>query len=129
MKCASASVTSPFAYCGGQLPLPDRLDRRARRLGQAAVEVLGGGTPAGPVGWLGIDLVLGDDPEGADDVVIEVNPRLTTSYLGLRRLARDNLAAALLAVAVGEPARLSFGCEPLQFARDGRVIAILTEVP
>ena len=38
--------------------------------------------------------MLGDDPAGADDVVIEINPRLTTSYLGLRRLARDNLADA-----------------------------------
>ena len=83
------------------------------------VATLGAGTPDGPLGWLGIDLVLGGDPAGADDLVIEINPRLTTSYLGLRRLAHDNLAAALLAVARGEPARLSFRSEPLQFAPDG----------
>ena len=120
----AAGETSPFAYCGGQSPLPPRLDQRARRLGQGVLATLGGTTPAGPLGWLGIDLVLGDDPDGADDVVIEINPRLTTSYLGLRRLARDNLAAALLAVACGQPARLSFRDEPLQFAPDGRVIGL-----
>ena len=32
------------------------------------------------------------------DRVIEINPRLTTSYVGLRALARFNLAEALLAV-------------------------------
>ena len=112
---------SPFAYRGGQLPLPPPLDARARRLGLAVAATLGRGTSRGPLGWMGIDLVLGSDPAGADDVVIEINPRLTTSYLGLRRLARGNLAAALLAVAHGEPARLSFHTEPLQFAPDGRV--------
>ena len=86
------------------------------------------GAPGGPLGWLGIDLVLGSDPAGADDVVIEINPRLTTSYLGLRRLARGNLAAALLAVARGEPAGLSFRAEPLQFAPDGRVSVRNAEV-
>jgi predicted ATP-grasp superfamily ATP-dependent carboligase len=33
--------------------------------------------------------------------VIEINPRLTTSYVGLRVLAQFNLAEALLAVATG----------------------------
>jgi hypothetical protein len=127
-----ADLQAPFAYRGGQLPLPPPLDARARRLGQQVAATLGAGTPHGPLGWLGVDLVLGVDPTGADDTaiddtviddtVIEINPRLTTSYLGLRRLARDNLAAALLAIARGQPARLSFRAEPLQFAADGCAI-------
>jgi len=122
-----ADHQAPFAYRGGQLPLPPPLDARARRLGQRVAATLGAGTPHGPVGWLGVDLVLGLNPTGADDTaiddtVIEINPRLTTSYLGLRRLARDNLAAALLAIASGQPARLSFRAEPLQFAADGCAI-------
>ncbi len=118
----AADEASPFAYRGGQLPLPPPLDRRARQLGQRVVASLDGPAYAGNTGWLGIDLVLGTDLDGADDVVIEINPRLTTSYLGLRRLARENLAAALLAVADGGPARLSFRTEPLQFAPDGRCL-------
>ena len=73
------------------------------------------------VGYLGVDLVLGDDPDGRDDVVIEVNPRLTTSYVGLRALAADNLAAAMLAVASGKTPRLSFADHALQFDADGAV--------
>jgi hypothetical protein len=48
-------------------------------------------------------LVLGEPEDGSGDVAIEINPRLTTSYLGLRQLARFNFAAMLLAIATGSP--------------------------
>jgi tyramine---L-glutamate ligase len=92
------SCDGRFRYLGGRLPLPDNLDRRARRLAERAVSCV-----EGLRGWFGVDLVLGDAEDGSSDVVIEINPRLTTSYLGLRRLARFNLAEALLAVATGSP--------------------------
>ena len=49
-------------------------------------------------GWWGIDFVIPDRPfEGSrDPVLIEVNPRLTTSYLGYRALTDDNLAERVL---------------------------------
>ena len=47
------------------------------------------------IGYLGIDLVLGPADDGSDDVVIEMNPRLTTSYVGLRVAAQQNLAATM----------------------------------
>ncbi|MEK6238481.1 MAG: ATP-grasp domain-containing protein [Planctomycetales bacterium] len=50
-------------------------------------------------GYCGVDVILADDP--ANDVVVEVNPRLTTSYVGLRSLCRANLAKAMLDAAVG----------------------------
>ena len=76
-----------------------------------------------PTGYLGIDLVLGPDPGGADDVVIEINPRLTTSYVGLRAAAAEgvNLAAAMLDVRLGRRPWLSFQPVGLQFDPDGRV--------
>lgn len=83
-----------FRYLGGRLPLPDHLDRRARRLAERAVEGIDGLR-----GWFGVDLILGAAADGSGDAAIEINPRLTTSYLGLRRLARFNLAEALLALA------------------------------
>ncbi len=94
--------------------MADPLNQRAKRL---AAQVLGG--LPGALGFLGIDLVLGDDPAGSQDVVIEINPRLTTSYVGLRRLAEGNLAAAMLTIATGRPAALSFGRQGVQFAPNG----------
>jgi tyramine---L-glutamate ligase len=79
-----------FTYLGGRLPLATELDERARRLALAAVATL-----PQPLGYLGIDLVLGKPNDGSDDRVIEINPRLTTSYVGLRVLSRTNLAAAM----------------------------------
>jgi predicted ATP-grasp superfamily ATP-dependent carboligase len=104
-----------FVYVGGSLPLPAPLAERAVRLVTRAAQNL-----ATPIGYLGFDLVLGNDPGGADDVVIEVNPRLTTSYVGLRALARGNLAEAMLAVAVGEKVELSWHPGPIQFEATGR---------
>jgi predicted ATP-grasp superfamily ATP-dependent carboligase len=108
-----------FDYLGGSLPLERALARRAVRLARAAVEAL-----PEPTGYLGIDLVLGLDPGGAEDVVIEVNPRLTTSYVGLRAAAAEgvNLAAAMLDVRLGRQHRLSFQSIGLQFDPDGRVL-------
>ncbi len=107
-----------FEYLGGCLPLERALARRAVRLARAAVETL-----PEPTGYLGIDLVLGRDPGGAEDAVIEINPRLTTSYVGLRAAVAEgvNLAAAMLDVRLGRQPRLSFRPLGIQFDPDGRI--------
>ncbi len=108
-----------FRYLGGHLPLPTRLDYRARRLAERAARCV-----EGLHGWFGMDLVLGDAENGSGDVVIEINPRLTTSYVGLRRLARFNLAEALLAVVIGS--RLpswDWRTEPIAFRANGEMVA------
>jgi tyramine---L-glutamate ligase len=105
-----------FCYLGGSVPLQPHLAGRATAIARRAVESL-----PKPLGYLGVDLVLGDDPDGRDDVVIEVNPRLTTSYVGLRALALENLAAAMLTAAAGEVTRLSFDARPLEFDADGTI--------
>lgn len=87
-----------FRYRGGELPIPPDLAERAVALGRRAI-----GCVPGLLGYVGVDLVLGGAEDGSRDFAIEVNPRLTTSYLGLRRLAGVNLAGAMLRVAVGEP--------------------------
>jgi predicted ATP-grasp superfamily ATP-dependent carboligase len=103
-------------YLGGELPLAGGLTDRAVDLGTRALAAL----PA-TVGYVGIDLVLGRDPGGSDDVVIEVNPRLTTSYVGLRAAAQSNLAEATWLVAQGKPPTLSFAKRPLEFDVEGNV--------
>jgi len=99
-----------FHSRGGRVPLQPPWAARAQRLAEQVASTL-----ANPIGYIGIDLVLGADWSGTDDRVIEINPRLTTSYLGLRRLARGNLAAWLWAITHGERAELVFDDQPVDF--------------
>ncbi len=105
-----------FAYCGGSLPLPELLAKRAVALAMRAVAAL-----PEPRGYLGVDLVLGPAEDGSQDVVLEVNPRLTTSYVGLRAAAGPgvNLAEAMLAVVEGREPELRFRAMAIEFRPDG----------
>jgi predicted ATP-grasp superfamily ATP-dependent carboligase len=105
-----------FRYLGGEAPLDPVRFRRAQSLALAAIGCL---PPT--IGYIGVDLVLGESADGSDDVVIEVNPRLTTSYIGLRRLVQTNLAAAMLAVAEGQVIDLSQARPSVTFDLEGVV--------
>jgi predicted ATP-grasp superfamily ATP-dependent carboligase len=80
-----------FQYLGGRVPLSPPLTRRAEELGAEVA-----GCMSGLLGYIGVDIVLGDDGR---DWVIEINPRLTTSYVGLRALSKTNLAEVMLCLA------------------------------
>jgi hypothetical protein len=85
----------------------------ARRAAEALAAAAGGLR-----GYLGIDLVLAD----GGPRVIEINPRLTTSYLGLRRVAGANLAGFILDAALGRPLPASVALRGrCRFGADGRV--------
>jgi predicted ATP-grasp superfamily ATP-dependent carboligase len=104
-----------FSYLGGRLPLPAALQERAWAVATRAARAV-----PGLAGYFGVDVVLGPSPEG--DRVIEINPRLTTSYVGLRRLARGNLMHALLSVASGRPPPpLAWYDDAICFHADGRI--------
>ena len=105
-----------FRYLGGTCPLPSEYGTRAKNLARRAVATL-----PNPSGYIGVDLVLGDDPTGSDDYVIEINPRLTTSYVGLRGLAKSNLADAMLAVVNGWQPDLEFSSDRLEFDTEGKM--------
>lgn len=104
-----------FAYLGGRVPLDQPLGCRATQIARRAVAAL----PAA-VGYVGVDILLGQDDRGEDDYVIEVNPRLTTSYVGLRRLCRGNLALAMLQAADGQTPTLDFLQGSIEFSEDGQ---------
>ena len=53
--------------------------------------------------------------DGSADVVIEINPRLTTSYIGLRRATDANLAGLMLTIAAGGQAKATFRERPMRF--------------
>jgi predicted ATP-grasp superfamily ATP-dependent carboligase len=77
---------SPFTYCGGVIPLVHPLARRAFELARLAVRQV-----PGLGGYVGVDLILAPD----EAWLIEINPRITTSYVALRRVLSINLARAI----------------------------------
>lgn len=106
-----------FHYLGGECPLSDDLAARAQRLAASAM-----GMVPGLRGYIGVDLVLGDAADGSRDHVIEINPRLTTSYIGLRALAGGNLADVMLAAATGHaPPDMTWKSGRVRFIAAGAV--------
>jgi hypothetical protein len=108
-----------FRYQGGVLPLPPPLSDRAVRLATQAIYPV-----SGLRGYVGVDMILGKSADGTEDQVIEINPRMTTSYVGLRALAKTNLAEAMIQIAEGkriEPVNWKTG--KLLFRPDGRVVS------
>lgn len=107
-----------FKYLGGSLPLPEPLAQRAVRLATKAV-----GCVRGLFGFVGVDLILGEAESGADDVAVEINPRLTTSYVGLRAAVEGNLAGMLLNFVNGtEAPPPAWKPRPLRWTADGTVL-------
>ncbi|HUP79573.1 MAG TPA: ATP-grasp domain-containing protein [Pirellula sp.] len=81
------------SYLGGTGPLRrvslERLEHLAMRVRDSL--------PLGAKGWIGIDFLIPDEMQGSQNlVVIEINPRLTTSYLGYRRWYGHALANSLV---------------------------------
>jgi len=110
-----------FSYLGGSLPLPTNLSKRATSLAREAIATL-----PDPLGYIGVDLVLGSN--ASDDVVLEINPRLTTSYVGLRAATNDNLARVMLDIATGQAHNPTFDDRELEFNANGTV-RITTDTP
>ena len=105
-----------FGYLGGAIPLVGSYRERALRLGQRAIEVL-----PKSIGYVGVDIVLGAAADGSDDFVIEVNPRHTTSYVGIRSATDANLGELVLMLAAGQTVRPPKFTRSLEFKATGEV--------
>jgi predicted ATP-grasp superfamily ATP-dependent carboligase len=97
-----------FQYIGGSTPIPSDFAVRAVSIARQAIDAV-----SGLNGYVGFDVILGDQ-----DMAIEINPRLTTSYIGLRQLAQSNLAEALLRIVRGEEVKLTWREGPISFQAD-----------
>ena len=83
---------SPFRYLGSQVPFCHPAGCRAMELACSAVSLI-----PGLKGYVGVDLVLTED----SIQLIEINPRLTTSYIGLRQVSGVNVAQAIWEACIG----------------------------
>jgi tyramine---L-glutamate ligase len=116
-----------FLYLGGEIPWRHPLARQAIETARRAVAFLAGqvaaltGGAARLRGYVGVDLVLA--PGGPR--IIEVNPRLTTSYVGLRRVVQRNLAGLILDAALGRPLPVRVNVRGrCRFSADGSVSSV-----
>lgn len=75
------------SYDGGSVPFEHPLKQEAFRVAEKLVEAI-----SGLRGYVGVDLILAREKP----FVVDVNPRLTTSYVGLRRVAGFNVAEAMV---------------------------------
>jgi len=90
---ARQRLSPEFVFLGGTIPadLPAMVETEIRQLVRAACITI-----PGLRGYIGFDLLLPDaapsQPKDWTPLVVEINPRLTTSYVGYRQLSANNLA-------------------------------------
>ncbi|MCC7406596.1 MAG: ATP-grasp domain-containing protein [Phycisphaeraceae bacterium] len=102
-------------YRGGSVPVDETLAGRAFALAERALERV-----PGLRGFVDVDLVLAEEGEAAgQDVVLEINPRVTMSYIGLKALCETSVAVAIVEGAA--PLRWRKG--PVRFDTRGKVEA------
>lgn len=76
----------PFRYLGSRVPFPTPMASDIMELAGSAVRAI-----PGLKGYVGVDLVCSRDRVQ----LIEINPRLTTSYLGLRQVSKTNIVQSI----------------------------------
>ncbi len=100
-----------IAYAGGE-PLSDRLlADRAEALARRAIRAVARSTgdSESAAGWIGVDMILGERSDGRGDRVLEINPRVTTSFVGHASGLSGGLVRAMLDVAAGRTPMLPEG--------------------
>jgi predicted ATP-grasp superfamily ATP-dependent carboligase len=78
-----------FSYEGGAAPAAAEVKGRVRRLVDQFLEIHDRLS-----GYLGVDMVIGEDEDS--DRIVEVNPRLTTAYIGYSKLIGPSMGRFFL---------------------------------
>lgn len=107
-----------FRYLGGRIPTPDVDHESVQRAARAACRCV-----PGLSGYVGVDLIVPDDSQN-EPLVVEINPRLTTSYLGYRALAEDNLAERMLS-AMPSRRPIQWRTDTFEFNAGGSVVRVI----
>jgi predicted ATP-grasp superfamily ATP-dependent carboligase len=123
------TTSSAVPYAGGEL-LSDRLlAARAEALARRAVHAvaLATGDVASAAGWIGVDLILGERSDGRGDRVLEINPRVTTSFVGHASGLSGGLVRAMLDAAAGREPMFPGGAR--SFSRSFRLFSDARATP
>jgi predicted ATP-grasp superfamily ATP-dependent carboligase len=99
-----------FRYCGGETPVhPDR-EEEIRDTAKKAITVLG------CQGYCGVDVVVADKV-----YVVDVNPRITTSLVGIAACMKEEIAQILVDASFGRPTGPVHLTSTAQFDTHGKV--------
>jgi predicted ATP-grasp superfamily ATP-dependent carboligase len=101
-----ASPDEESGYYGGAVPFDHSLEKEALRAAERAVESV-----SGLKGYVGVDMILTEE----EALMLEVNPRLTTSYVGLRRVVNFNPAEAIVDAVIGRELPKNVQCRGYAF--------------
>ncbi len=102
-----------FHYLGGETPVHPAREPEIIATAKKVVEVLG------CQGYCGVDLVVADNI-----YVIEVNPRITTSLVGIAACMKEEIAELLVAASKGQgPGSVHLNGR-VQFDKDGKVTPV-----
>jgi tyramine---L-glutamate ligase len=115
VNAQSVRARLTFSYCGGRTPLDHPLAERAIDAALRTCIAL-----PGLRGYVGVDLVLAK----SEAVVIEVNPRLTTAYLGARTALDENVAGLALDACFGSLPMPPSARRRVRFTAAGRTVIV-----
>ncbi len=116
----SPKAVGQIEYLGGKV-LPEAngcyLNGEGVRLDKSSIDTLLdralGTLGTGAFGWIGFDLIY--EPLTQQWTIIEVNPRLTTSFVGLAAACRENLMEAMIRTCLAGPFTATFREELVPF--------------
>ena len=86
LNAQNISVNQKFDYNGGYVPLDHELSKKAKEIAKKTVESI-----PGIRGYVGVDLILDEAVH-----VVEVNSRITTPYIALRKILNFNLGKSII---------------------------------
>lgn len=92
------TVDHSLSFTGVESDVAAEHAERATRLVQRCTPLFSGST-----GWIGIDMIIGETQ--SNDMVIEINPRLTTSFCTLSESANVSLVGMMIDNAVGRESK------------------------
>jgi predicted ATP-grasp superfamily ATP-dependent carboligase len=112
LNAQSLHISTSISYRGGSTPLAHPRSEEAL---SAAAKV--SRAVPGLRGYFGVDVVLTEKRA----IIVEINPRLTTAYLGVRAATDENVAKLAIDACLGRLPRPPAPRRHVQFTADGHI--------
>ncbi len=109
-QLVTVDSSGQFHYEGGETPIDHARKKEIAAVALKAVNVLG------CQGYCGVDIVLSDKA-----YVVDVNPRITTSLVGIAACLKEEIAEIIIAAAHGSAPKDLHLSGRVRFDKDGKV--------